>query len=63
MNDPATPAPLVLHFVRHQETLFAPNASGLPWADPRECFFDLHESGLQAQASELLETLTPPAGA
>lgn len=62
VNDPAAAATLVLHFVRHQEALFAPNVAGLPWADPLECFFDLHESGLQAQASELLEALTPPAG-
>lgn len=51
-----------LRFVRHQAALFAPSAAGLLWADPLECFFDLHESGLQAQASELLEALTPPAG-
>lgn len=59
--DPAAPAVMVLHFVRHQEALFVPSQAGLPWADPVECFLDLHEAGLQAQASELLEALTPPA--
>lgn len=63
VTDPAAPAVVVLHFVRHQEALFAPSPSGLPLADPLECFFDLHEAGLQAQASELLEALTPPASA
>ncbi len=45
VTDPAAPAVVVLHFVRHQEALFAASASGLPWADPLECFFDLHEAG------------------
>lgn len=61
VTDPAAPAVVVLHFVRHQETLFMPNPAGLPWADRVECLLDLHEAGLQAQASELLEALTPPA--
>ena len=63
VTDPAAPAVVVLHFVRHQDALSVPNPAGLPWADPLECLLDLHESGLQAQASDLLEALTPPASA
>jgi hypothetical protein len=55
IEDPAEPAVLALHFVRHRETLFERSSHGLPWADPVECLLDLHEAGLQAQASELLE--------
>jgi hypothetical protein len=63
VTDPAAPAVVVLHFVRHKEALVVPHPAGLPWADPVECILDLHEAGLQAQASELLEALTPPASA
>lgn len=60
VTDPDAPALVVLHFVRHREALFVPSQSSLPWADPVECILDLHEAGLQSQASELLEALTPP---
>lgn len=63
VTDLAAPAVVVLHFVRHQESLGEPNPAGLPWADPVECLLDLHEAGLQAQAAELLEALAPEAGA
>jgi len=55
VEDPAEPAVLALHFVRHRDTLFERRSRGLPWADPVECLLDLHEAGLQAQASEFLE--------
>lgn len=63
VTDPAAPAVVILHFVRHHEALFVPGPSGQPWADPLECLFDLHEAGLQAQAAELLEAFTPPVSA
>jgi hypothetical protein len=63
VRDPDAPAVVVLHFVRHQDALFVPNPAGLPWADAVECLFDLHEAGLQPQASELLEALAPVVGA
>jgi len=59
IEDPAQPAQLVLHFVRHQDPLFTLNPGGLPWADPVECLLDLYEAGLQAQALEFLDAVTP----
>jgi hypothetical protein len=59
VGDPAEPARVVLHFVRHAEPLFTPNPGGLPWADPVECLLDLDEGGLQAQALEFMDALTP----
>ena len=59
VKDPAEPAQLVLHFVRHAESLFTPNIGGLPWADPVECLLDLNEAGLQPQALEFMDALTP----
>ena len=59
VKDSAEPAQLVLHFVRHAEALFTPNTGGLPWADPVECLLDLNEGGLQAQALEFMDALTP----
>jgi hypothetical protein len=59
VTDRAEPAQLVVHFVRHAEALFTPNPGGLPWADPVECLLDLNEAGLQAQALEFLDAVTP----
>jgi hypothetical protein len=59
VEDPAQPAQLVLHFVRHEDPLFTVKPGGLPWADPVECLLDLHEAGLQAQALEFLDAVTP----
>ena len=59
VKDPSAPAQLVLHFVRHAAPLFSPSSGGLPWADPVECLLDLHEAGLEAQALEFLDALTP----
>jgi hypothetical protein len=59
VEDPAEPAQLVLHFVRHADSLFAPRPGGLAWADCVECLLDLNEAGLQAQAFEFLDALTP----
>ena len=59
VKDSAEPAQLVLHFVRHADALFTPNPGGLPWADPVECLLDLDEAGLQAQALEFMDAVTP----
>jgi hypothetical protein len=59
VKDPAEPAQLVLHFVRHEDPLFTTNPGGLPWADPVECLLDLNEAGLEAQALEFLDAATP----
>jgi hypothetical protein len=58
-TDSASPALLVLHFVRHRETLFTAAPGALPWADPVECLLDLEEAGLEAQALEFLDALAP----
>ena len=55
--DPSEPARLVVHFVRHHASLFEPDSSGLPWADPVECLMDLHEARLEPQAAELVRAL------
>lgn len=57
VEDPLEPATVVVHAVRHADSLFAPRDGGLAWADPLECLFDLHEAGFRAQASQFLETL------
>jgi hypothetical protein len=59
VEDPADPARLVLHFVRHANALFTPSPGGLPWSDIVECLLDLNEAGLQPQAFEFLDALTP----
>lgn len=56
-HDPRRPANVVVHSVRQSNPLFEPRASGLSWADPIECLFDLHEARLQAQAREYTEAL------
>lgn len=59
VEDPDEPAQFILHFVRHEEPLFTLNPGGLPWADPVECLFDLNEAGLESQALEFLDAVTP----
>jgi len=56
-SDPRKPANVVVHAVRHADSLFVPRSGGLPWADPVECLFDLHEARLTAQASQYLHAL------
>jgi hypothetical protein len=56
-SDPTEPARVVVHFVRHAESLFEVPAHGLPWADPVECLMDLHEARLESQAAELVRAL------
>lgn len=56
-EDPRHPPSLVIHVVRHAEALFTPRDAGLAWADPVECFLDLREAGLEAQATEFLDYL------
>jgi len=56
-SDPAEPARLVVHFVRHRKPLFEPDAAGLPWADPVECLLDLQEAQLEPQAAEFVRAL------
>lgn len=51
-----SPAILAIHFVRHQEPLFAAS-NRVPWTDPVECLLDLHEAGLEAQAFEFVDQL------
>jgi len=53
-----SPARLVLHFVRREESLFEEDPSGLRWADPVECLLDLHEMRFEAQAAGFVEFLT-----
>ena len=59
VQDAREPALLVLHFNRHRDALFGPGPGGVPVADPVECLLDLHECGLEAQALEFLDALTP----
>jgi hypothetical protein len=59
VQDAREPALLVLHFIRHRDALFGPGPGGVPVADPVECLLDLHECGLEAQALEFLDVLTP----
>jgi hypothetical protein len=56
-SDPAEPARLVVHFVRHREPLFEADAGGLPWADPVECLLDLHEARLEPQAAQFVRAV------
>ncbi len=56
-SDPAEPARLVVHFVRHRKPLFEPDAAGLPWADPVECLLDLQEAQLEPQAAEFVRAM------
>ncbi len=56
-SDPAEPARLVVHFVRHRESLFEAEANGLPWADPVECLLDLHEARLEPQAAQFVRAV------
>ena len=56
-SDPAEPARLVVHFVRHREALFEANSGGLPWADPVECLLDLHEARLEPQAAQFVRAV------
>ncbi len=48
--NPAEPARLIVHFVRHAKSLFLEGPDGLAWADPVECLLDLHEARLEPQA-------------
>lgn len=57
VEDPLEPATVVVHAVRHAESLFTPREGGLQWADPVECLLDLHEAHLEMQASEFLDAL------
>lgn len=57
VEDPLEPASLAVHAVRHADPLFAPRDGGLAWADPVECFLDLHEARLGMQARQFLNHL------
>jgi hypothetical protein len=57
VDDPLEPATVVVHQVRHANSLFTARAGGLQWADPVECLLDLHEAHLDAQASQFLKAL------
>lgn len=57
VDDPLEPAIVVVHQVRHANSLFTARESGLQWADPVECLLDLHEAHLDAQATQFLKAL------
>ncbi len=57
IEDPLEPASLVVHAVRHAESLFSPRDGGLCWADPLECLLDLAEARLNVQGSQFQEAL------
>ena len=56
-RDPRKPAHVVLHSVPHANSLFEQRRSGLAWADPIECLFDLYEARLEAQTREFVSAL------
>jgi hypothetical protein len=56
-DDHPKPADVVVHVVRHKDSLFTPREGGLYWADPIECLLDLHEARLESQASQFLKAL------
>lgn len=56
-DDPLRPANVVVHAVRHADSLFSARKGNLLWADPVECLLDLHEAHLEAQAGQFLEEL------
>jgi hypothetical protein len=47
---------LVIHTIRRAESLFEPDGSEIPWADPVECLLDLHEARLESQALEFINS-------
>lgn len=57
IEDPFAPANVVVHAVRHADPLFEPRDTGLAWADPLDCLFDLHEARLELQANQFLAYL------
>lgn len=57
VDDPLEPATLVVHQVRHANSLFTVREGGLHWADPVECLLDLHEAHLDGQATQYLKAL------
>jgi hypothetical protein len=56
-DDSLKPANVVVHVVRHKDSLFTPREGGLSWADPVECLLDLHEARLESQAAQFLDAL------
>lgn len=57
VDDPLEPATVVVHQVRHANSLFTGREGGLQWADPVECLLDLHEAHLDGQATQFLKAL------
>ena len=57
VRDPLRPATVVVHAVRHAESMFTPREGGLFWADPVECALDLFEAQFTTQASQFLKYL------
>lgn len=57
VEDPLAPATVVVHSVRHADSLFESRDGGLAWADPVECLLDLHEAHLELQAAQFFEAL------
>jgi len=54
--DPQRPAALVVHAVRHADSMLVDEKGSL-WADKVECLLDLKEAGLGAQAEQFLDWL------
>jgi hypothetical protein len=57
IHDPLEPASVVVHQIRHANSLFGLREGGLRWADPVECLLDLHEAHLDAQATQFLKAM------
>jgi hypothetical protein len=62
LERPTTPVRLAVHFLRRKDARFHIDAEGNAWADPVECFADLHEARLDRVASEFRAFLTTNAG-
>src|SRR3569833_919453 len=57
VDDPLIPAHVAVHATQHADSLFRDRSVGLHWADPVDCFFDLREARLDAQANQLFRVL------
>ena len=53
---------LAVHTIRRAVPLFHSGKNDVSWADPVECLLDLHETHLEAQAKELLQSFVAMKG-
>jgi hypothetical protein len=56
------PPTLAVHTIRRAVPLFHSGKNDVSWADPVECLLDLHETHLEAQAQELLQSFVAMKG-